>query len=283
MIPSGGARRLVVATAQCRIDPDPSRNAATIRRIVKHAAARGARLVHLPEGALSGYAKAQIPSWDAVDFDAVRRALQRIAEDAQRLGLWVVVGSAHPLTPPNRPHNALYVIADDGRIAGRYDKRLCSNSEINDWYTPGFEPYVFEVDGVRVGCALCIEIRFPEIFLEAAHLGVEVMLVSSYSDDPIDPLLARAHAAMNTLWVSYCVPANTSGAGASRMVGPDGHELARCAATRPQTIVTAVDPGDAKWEIPLRRAKPWRAAARDDRIYETKRVDDPRSRDKTAT
>lgn len=281
MTSPGNARRLVVATAQCQIKPDPRQNAATVRRILKRAAARGARLVHLPEGALSGYVKAQIPSWDAVDFEALHQELQQIAEDARRLGLWVVIGSAHPLTPPTRPHNALYVIADDGRIAGRCDKRFCSNSEINDWYTPGFEPCVFEVDGIRIGCALCIEIRFPEVFLEAARLGVEVMLVSSYSDDPIDPLLARAHAAMNTMWVSYCVPVNTSAAGASRIIGPDGHELTRCAANRAQTIVTTVDPEDTHWDVPLRRAKPWRASAREGGIYEARRVDDPRSHDKT--
>jgi predicted amidohydrolase len=42
----------------------------------------------------------------------------------------VVLGSAHPLTPPHRPHNSLYVISDKGQLVDRYDKRFCSNTEI---------------------------------------------------------------------------------------------------------------------------------------------------------
>jgi predicted amidohydrolase len=271
--------RTAVATVQCPVTPDPARNAAAIVRAMRSAAARGARLVHLPEGALSGYVKAQIHAWEEVDFGAVQSGLERIADEARRLGVWVAVGSAHRLTPPNRPHNSIYILSDRGEIAGRYDKRRCSNAEINDWYSPGFEPRVFEVDGIRFGCAICIEVQFPELFVEAAGLGVEVMLLSSYSRTPIDGLLARAHAAANTMWLSYSVPVDASTGFASRMFGPDGGEPARARRGRTQTLVTAVVPDDAAWEIPLRRARPWRAAARDGQIYEARRVDDPLSRD----
>lgn len=272
-MPSGVA----VATVQC-----PVRNAGAIVRAMRRAAARGARVVHFPEGALSGYVKAQIWSWDAVDFDAVRAGLSRIADEARRLGVWVAIGSAHPLTSPNRPHNSVYVISDQGRIVDRYDKRRCSNTETNDWYTPGFEPCVFDVDGIRFGCAICIEVRFPELFAEAAGLGVQVMLVSSYSREPMDGVLAQAHAAANTTWLSYSVPVDASRQYASRMFGPDGRELARCRAGRSQAPVTPIDPDDPAWEVPLRHARPWRADARAGHIYAARRVDDPRSRDKTA-
>ncbi|MEQ8815755.1 MAG: carbon-nitrogen hydrolase family protein [Thalassobaculum sp.] len=269
---------VTVATVQCPVTGSPAHNAAAIVRAMRRAAARGARVVHCTEGALSGYTREQIPSWDAVDFAAVRAGLERIAAEARRLGVWAVVGSAHALTPPNRPHNALYVVSDRGEIAGRYDKRRCSNNEINNWYSPGFEPCVFAVDGIRFGCALCIEVNFPELFVEAAGLGVDVMLLSAYSRDPIYGVLAQAHAAANNLWVSYSVPVDASPAYASRMFGPDGSEVARCRRRRDQVLVTPVVPGDPAWEIPLRRARPWRALARAGGIYEARRVDDPRSR-----
>lgn len=265
---------VAVATVQCPVGPDPARNADTIVRAMRRAAARGARVVHLPEGALSGYAKAQIRSWDEVDFGAVRTGLGRIADEARRLGVWVAVGSAHPLTPPNRPHNSIYVVSDRGELVRRYDKRRCSNNEINNWYSPGFEPSVFTVDGIRFGCAICIEVQFPELFVEAAALGVEVMLLSSYSRAPVDGVLAQAHAAANTMWLSYSVPVDASTGYASRMFGPDGGEIARCRRGRAQTLVTAVVPDDPAWEIPLRRARQGREGG----IYELRRVDDPRSR-----
>jgi predicted amidohydrolase len=43
---------------------------------------------------------------------------------AGALRLWVVLGSAHRLTPPHKPHNSLYVISDQGRIIDSYDKRF---------------------------------------------------------------------------------------------------------------------------------------------------------------
>jgi predicted amidohydrolase len=71
------------------------------------AADSGARLIHLPEGALSGYVKTQITSWDVVDWEAQRAALEQVMRAAARLRLWVVVGCNHRLTPPHRPHNSL--------------------------------------------------------------------------------------------------------------------------------------------------------------------------------
>lgn len=272
---------IAVATVQCPVVADPARNAEAIVRAMRAAAARGARVVHMPEAALSGYVEAQVRSWDGFDFAAARAGLERIAGEAGRLGLWAAVGSAHPLTPPNRPHNSVYVVSDQGRVVGRYDKRFCSFRETRDWYTPGFGPCVFEVDGVRFGCTICIEVKFPELYVEAAGLGVEVMLVSSYSREPMDGVLAQAHAAANTMWLSYAVPADASTRYASRMFGPDGAELARARRGRGQMLVTAVDRADPAWEIPLRRARPWRAEAREGSAYRAARVDDPRSRDRT--
>ena len=143
------------------------------------------------------------------------------------------------------------------------------------------EPCTFDVDGIRFGCAICIEVKFPELFIEAAGLGVQVMLLSSYSRKPMDGVMAQAHAAANTMWLSYSIPVDASVDYTGRMFGPDGSELARCRAGRNQTIVTPIDPGDPAWEIPLRRARPWRADARTGHIYAALRVDDPRSRDRT--
>lgn len=78
---------------------------------MRRAAAAGARLVQFPEGTLSGYAKEQISGWEEVDFDEVRAQMEAVSRLAGELGVWVVLGSAHQLTEPNRPHNSLYVIS----------------------------------------------------------------------------------------------------------------------------------------------------------------------------
>jgi predicted amidohydrolase len=162
---------LVVATAQSLITPDIAENGRNIRVLMAEAKTAVARLVHFPEAALSGYAKAQINDWNAVDWAAIPGELEMICDLARALDLWVVLGCNHRLTQPNRPHNSLYVISSGGEIVTRYDKRLCSHTEITGWYSPGTEAVAFEVDGLRFGCALCIEVQFPELFAQKCPSG----------------------------------------------------------------------------------------------------------------
>ena len=142
------------------------------------------------------------------------------ADLARELGLWVVVGSSHRLTPPHRPHNSLYVISDRGEVATRYDKRFLSHTEITGWHTPGREPCVFEVDGWRFGCALCIEVHFPEVFREYAELGVDCVLFSAYADDPMFGIQAQGYAASHSYWVSVSIPTQMSRGLTSRLIAP---------------------------------------------------------------
>lgn len=131
---------LTLATAHSHVTSDARANGRQIRALMHQARAAGARIVHFTEGAASGYAKPQIRDWQAVDWQLLQEELEAMAALARELALWVVLGSNHRLTPPHRPHNGLYVITDKGQLAGRYDKRLCSHTEISDWCTPGFAP-----------------------------------------------------------------------------------------------------------------------------------------------
>src|SRR3954468_12030323 len=105
-----------LATAQLPISGDVGVNAGRVRASMREAAAQGTRLVHFPEGMLSGYAKNPIQDWTEVDWGTVREELELAMALAAELRLWVVLGSAHPLTPPHWPHNSLYVISDQGQL-----------------------------------------------------------------------------------------------------------------------------------------------------------------------
>jgi predicted amidohydrolase len=273
--------RFVIAIAQTRITDSPMENGSTIRSAMRRAAARGARLIQFPEGALSGYAKEQIPSWDVVDWDAVGAEVDQVAELARELGLWVLLGSAHPLTAPNRPHNSMYVISSSGAIVDRYDKRICSNTEINEYFTPGFDPVVFEVDGVRFGCAVCIEINFPELFAEYERLGVQCVLLSAYPVDSVFAVKASAHAAINNYWVGLSAPRQTQHLFPAALFGPDGNSVAQVE-TGDDLVVAHIDPDDPAFHVALDFARPWRARARDGEIYERCRVIDQRSSDRAS-
>ncbi len=274
---------LRIATAQSLITPDVAANGAHLRDLMTRARQDGARLVHFPEGALSGYVKAQITSRAQVDWQVVHDQLGFVADKARALGLWVVVGCNHRPTASKdlnsgRPHNSLYIISDAGEVVARYDKRYCSNSEITDWYVPGRQARVFDVDGFRFGCALCIEIQFMEVFAEYERLDVDCVLFSTYSEDPMFWVQARAYAACNNYWLSFSAPAQCSATSPSGVIGPHGYELTRCEAkTEPDLQTTLLDKADPRLAVALYKARPWRRLARSGALHGPDVEDDPRA------
>jgi predicted amidohydrolase len=269
-----------IATAQSLITANVRENGRGIRDLMQRAREQNARLVHFTEGALSGYSLSEVTDWRSFDWAAIREELAAIAAWAGELGVWVVVGCAHRLSGRNRPHNSLYVISDAGALINRYDKRFCSNNEINNWYSPGFEPLVFSVDGFRFGCAVCIEIAFPEVFSEYERSGVDCVLFSAYSSDPMYGTMLQGHAAVNNIWISLSTPAQCSPKLASGLIGPDGAFSSRRDANGQADVgVSKLD--RSRYEIALTKARPWRAIAREGEIYSSHRVVDHRSISKT--
>lgn len=278
-----GGDRLRMAIAQTQVAFDPRLNGARIRQQMRQVAEAGARLIQFTEGAISGYtsgADKQSPArWD-VDWPALLRELEATATLAAELRLWTVVGSNHPLTPPNRPHNSLYVISDTGEIAGRYDKRLLSFNEVTNWYSPGSDRLIFEIDGFRFGCAICIEIQFPELFVDYAKENIDVVLLSAFSNDPMFAIQAQGHAACGTFWLGFSVPAQCGTAAPAGLIGPDGRWVARAPADGTSAVVIAdLDRTADSLQIAIKHARPWRARARLGDLHNQARVIDPRSTD----
>ena len=267
-----------IGIAQPAISDDARVNGPKVRSLMKKAAAGKARLIQFPEGMLSGYAKEQIADWSQVDWAAVRDELEQIMALAAELELWVVLGSAHPLTPPNRPHNSLYVISDQGQIVDRYDKRFCSQTEITHFYSPGFEPVVFDVDGYRFGCVICVEINFPHLFTEYERLGVECLLLSAYPVDSIFELKARAYAAINAYWISMSLPAQTADLMPSGLITPLGTYAAQAES---ELTIVDLDRDASDFQPALTVARPWRTTALKGEIYRARAVTDPRSTNHT--
>ena len=279
------ADKIRIAVAQTEVTTDPGANGAAIRTAIRQAADQGARLVHFSEGALSGYAGAAKPFYAGwrIDWTAVSEQLHRTMALAAELGVWAVLGGNHRLSGDHRPHNSLWVVNDRGELADRYDKRLVSYTEITDFYTPGDHTCTFDVDGFRFGCLVCIEVHFPELWMEQQALGVDCVLFSTFSEDPMFEVIARAHAAVNGFWVSIAVPAQCAAATASALVGPDGYVLRHARSDGPDAICVDLDRADVALDVALNKARPWRDTARRGDIYAARRVSDPRSTDRTAT
>lgn len=249
-----------IAVLQSRIEADIAANGAHIRHLLDAAAAQGATLALLPEGALSGYVKAQIKDWADVDWPLLAKVLAETRAHAERLGVVAVVGSAHK-EGDGRPFNSLHVLPG----GQRYDKRRLSHTEITGWYSPGRGPLSLEHAGYHFGTTICIEVQFPELFADYEAQEVDCILHASYGLGPVGDVILRGHAATNCLWLATATPANADEP-ASGIIGPDGQWMTRCGSGVDIAVAT-LDRADPRYDIALNKARPWRRLARKGDIY----------------
>jgi predicted amidohydrolase len=123
---------------------------------------------------------------------------------AARAGVVVVAGMYVPSDDDDRVTNTL--IATGPGVDARYDKiHLYDAFGFSESKTvaPGRDPVVITVESesgpVKVGLTLCYDIRFPELYVELAERGAEIITAhASWGNGPgkIDQwtLLARARA-----------------------------------------------------------------------------------------
>lgn len=297
------AKRVRLAVAQNVLGEDPGDAAAVrasgveVRRLMREAAAAGARVVHFAEGATcapnkyvmsaEGPERVGAAQWERAAWDVLRAEVAETARYAGELGIWTVLGSVHQLTAPHRPHNSLYVIDNRGSVVTRYDERMLSNTKISHMYAPGTGPRTFEVDGVRFGCLLGMEVHFPELFAEYERLDVDCVLFSSTGgptakEGVVFATEARGHAAVNSFWVSFAMGGQYADTAPSGVIAPTGEWLERCPASQGSAIAVAgIDDGAANVAVAVGHARPWRRTARSG-LYEQHHVlGDERSADLT--
>jgi predicted amidohydrolase len=188
--------KLTVATCQFPISSDIRCNLGYVSRQIRVANDRGADVAHFPEACLSGYAGTDFASHDGFDWVLLRECTQEVLDLARELCIWIVLGSAHRLRVPHKPHNSLYVIDDHGEIVDRYDKMFCAgdrSEETGDLahYSPGNHFSVFTIEGVRCGTLICHDYRYPELYREYKRRGVQ-LIFHSYHAGNIPPERFRA-------------------------------------------------------------------------------------------
>ena len=239
---------LKVATCQFAVGVSIRRNARQICNFLRQAKKRKADIVHFSECALSGYVGTDFPNFSGYNWQLLREKTEEVMALAAKLKLWVVLGSTHPLTRPNKPHNSLYLINPAGKIVGRYDKRFCTKGDLKR-LTPGEHFVYFTVNGVKCSLLICFDLRFPEIYRELYKQGVNCVFQSFYNARQKGPSIhthimrqtMQCRAATNFFWVSM---ANSSGYYSpypSCFIQPDGKIVRQLRQNRAGIMVNKVD------------------------------------------
>lgn len=237
---------------------DVAANNAEIERLVREAAAQGALVVSLPEAA-------NLLLRDQFDYPAACRTededstLSLCRALAAELGIWLHTGSLLLRQDHgDRIHNRAHMIAPDGRISARYDKLHTFDVALGGGgdfiesrvVAPGERGAITcEAAGMRLGLAICYDLRFPYLFRALASAGAGVLMIPASFSPITGPLhwepLLKARAIETG---SYVVAAAQCGTrhgvttfGQSRIISPLGEVLA-AAADDPAVIMAEIDP-----------------------------------------
>ncbi len=243
---------LKIATCQFPVSEFIDKNSKFIQKFLKKAKKLGADIVHFSECALSGYGGVDFNSLDGYDWAGLVKETQKIMQLAAKLNLWVILGSAHRLTAPNKPHNCLYLINPQinpqGQIADRYDKRFCTEGDLN-YYTPGNRFVTFELNGVKCALLICFDLRFPELYRELKKLNIQCIFQSFYNasqkEQSVHKHIIRqtmqGHAATNYFWVSLANSCRPIAPYPSCFIQPDGEIVKQLKLNKPGIMINTVD------------------------------------------
>jgi predicted amidohydrolase len=265
---------MLAAAVQMNATDDVDRNMETADRLVRDAAARGARLVVLPEvWTVIGTREMLRAGAQPLDGPAMSWACAIAAE----LGIDLVAGSLHERTDdPERGANTSVHVDPTGAVRAVYRKIHLFDVEIDGQvhaesrsYVPGEEIVVTTLaDGTTLGMTVCFDLRFPELYRILALRGAEILSVPSAFTLPTTrdhwEVLLRARAIENGCFVVApnqigAHPGGTRSGGRSMIVDPWGTVLAT-APDAETVIVAELDPArvrEVRERIPaLARRRP---------------------------
>jgi predicted amidohydrolase len=230
---------------------DVPANVAAAAGLVRRAAARGARLLVLPELFLTGYELAAIaadPAMYAVVPGDVR--LDPLAAACAETGTAAVVGAPTRDPGSGQLRISALVLGGDGLVAARYDKQHVDPAERAAGFGPGPAGCTLTLGGWRLGLAVCWDSSYPEHARAAALDGCQAYLVGGLFPG------ARGARRLATILparaldnAGYVVAANHpgrsgpyEGCGRSGIWDPDGALLVGAGAADPGLATATLDP-----------------------------------------
>ena len=144
-------------------------------------------------------------------------------------------------------YDSAVLIDSSGHICGRYRKSHLYPTE-HRVFRPGDALPVFELDGLRVGLAICFEAAFPPIFSSLALQGAQVVFNPSavpVGYGYLQDLRTRARAQDNQFFVVAVNHAGPEGdvtyCGRSQVADPRGDVLAMAPGDQPAAVVAELD------------------------------------------
>lgn len=197
-------------------------------------------LLICPELYLSGYHIGdQVPARaEASDGPFAQAA----ADLARRFGTALLYG--YPEAAGDQTFNSALCLGKAGERLANHRKLLLSGASEKAQFAPYDGMTLFDLAAWRIAILICYDIEFPENARAAAQAGADLIAAPTALGaewDVVARKLVPARAFENGLFLAYAnhagVEAGMRYLGESRIVGPDGRELATAGGD--ETVITA--------------------------------------------
>ncbi|MCF7646299.1 carbon-nitrogen hydrolase family protein [Bacillus subtilis] len=250
-----------VAAVQMRSDGDMSANITALERMVGEAAAQGAQYVQTPEntGIIQNDRALYRASLHAEQDDPVVKAAGLLAK---RYGIYLHIGSTPIKLDNGLIANRAFVFAPDGSKITTYDKIHMFDVDLDngeswresDTISAGDRAVVAELPFMKLGLAICYDIRFPQLFQAQANAGANVISAPAaftrQTGEAHWHILQRARAIENGAFLISAAQGglhngNRQTYGHSIIVSPWGKVLAEADHDDPAVIYAEIDVADS--------------------------------------
>lgn len=255
-----------LAVCQLKVSADKADNIARAEKMVREAAAMGARVVTLPEMFNSPYQTVLFPSYaESYPDGETVRMLARVANEA---GI-ILVGGSIPERDGAFVYNTSFIFGPGGRLLGRHRKMHLFDVDLpglsireSSTLGPGAEYTVVDAGFAKLGVCICFDVRFPELARLMTLAGAQVMVAPGAFNMITGPahweLTMRARAVDNQFYVAAASPARDENDkyvafGHSMIVDPWGEVLQK-AGTDEEIIMAVINPAridEVKGRLPL--------------------------------
>ena len=155
-------------------------NLSLISKLVEESAKRGAQLVSLPEVCTTGFV------WSQLDELLIHsKVCQDKISNLARQNKISIAGSFITRNTKNKPSNTFIYFESDGSILVNYNKIHLFRQMGEDLHLEaGSAVLTAQSSDAHIGCSICYDLRFPELFRKCALAGAELQILPAAFPHP---------------------------------------------------------------------------------------------------
>ena len=173
------------------VDSSINLNMDKIRKTVLPLGKNKPDIIVIPELAIEGYNFNYVKQMSETDFNHI---IMFYSDLAKEIGTMIVTGFVEK--KHDRYYDAALCVDKTGKIIDIYRKFHLWGKE-SDFFTPGNQYSLLEVNGWKIGIGICADAGFPEFSRSLALLGADILVyisawVKPYTDSWLLMCQARA-------------------------------------------------------------------------------------------